>query len=122
MESQEMKTAPSIATQLVRFYVNRGMSDRLAEAILVCRYLETILDDIPSTQTGRIQPVFDYPLAALRDDWRRVLYFDLWLDGNTGLVVTSLPGSDGEPDIQHEHLPIDAQCRILFGRFAPLFR
>lgn len=117
-----MKTVPNIAGELVRFYVARGMPDRLAEAVLVCRYIETVLHPISPNQTGRIQPVFDYPIETLRDDWRAVRWFDLWLDGSTGRVVRSLPPGDGEPDLVHQHLPCATQEEHLFGRFAYLFR
>mgnify|MGYP006283475627 CR=1 FL=1 len=98
------------------------MTDRLAEAVLVCRYLETVLDGIPATQTGRIAPVFDHSIEALRHDWLRCVWFDLWLDTTTGQIVKAPPGTDGEPDTLHIHLPIAQQSEILFGRFAHLFR
>lgn len=107
---------------LVRWYLAHGMPTRLAEAVLVCRYLETLLADVPPRDSGRIQPVFDYPIADLANDWRAVRWFDLWLDGSTGAVVGSLPPSDGEPVLTHEHLPIDVQTALLFGRWANLFR
>lgn len=116
------KITRNLASPLVRFYVNHGMTDRLAEAILVCRYLEAVLDDIPSNQTGRIHPIFDHPISLLRDDWRSVIHFDLWFDTVNGQVVKAPPPGDGEPDLVFEHLPIDAQAKILFGRFAHLFR
>jgi len=116
-----MKT-PTLQIRLVRWYLAHGMTDRLAEAVLVCRYLETVLDGIPATHTGRIAPVFDYPIDELRQDWLRCRWFDLWVDGVTGEIVKSLPGADGEPDTQHQHLPIDVQGQILFGRFALIFR
>jgi len=113
---------PTLQIQLVRWYLAHGMTDRLAEAVLVCRYLETVLDGIPSTETGRIAPVFDTPTDELKQDWLRCRWFDLWVDGVTGQIVKSLPGADGEPDTQHLHLPIDVQGQILFGRFAHTFR
>lgn len=114
---------PTLPTTLplVRWYLARGMSVRLAEAVLVCRYLETLLADVPPADSLRIQPVFDYPVADLADDWRRVRWFDLWLD-STGGIVSTLPPGDGEPDTQHTHLPIDIQTPLLFGRWAHLFR
>lgn len=113
---------PHLAPALVRWYLHHGMTQRLAEAILVCRYLETLLAEVPAAQSGRIAPVFDYSTEVLRDDWRRCRVFDLWLDGASKAVVSSLPPSDGEPDLYHHHLPIDTQAGILFGRFANLFR
>lgn len=113
---------PNLTPALVRWYLNNGMTHRLAEAILVCRYLETLLAEIPVTQSGRIAPVFDYSQQVLREDWKRCVHFDLWLDGSTGFIVSTLPPSDGDVDLYHHHLPIDTQAGILFGRFAPLFR
>lgn len=113
---------PAIRTSLVRWYLKRGMPDRLAEAVLVCAYLETLLADIPATQTGRLKPVFDYDIGILRADWHGIHFHDLWLDTVTGEVTDSLPPGDGEPlPITIEHLPEAAQRQILFARFAPLF-
>lgn len=116
-----MKTN-TIATSLVRWYLNHGMPDRLADAVLVCRYLEAVLDEIPATQTGRIQPIFDHSHQLLRDDWRACLHPDLWLNTETGQITKHIPGTDGEPDTIHTHLPHDIQRGILFGRFAHIFR
>ena len=116
-----MHKKQDIASQLVRYYVARGMTDRLAESILICRYLEAILEPVSPNRTGRIQPVFDYAMHTLRDDWRKFCRNDLWLDTVSGRIVDTLPPTDGEPDLNHIHLPKDTQSRILFGRFANLF-
>lgn len=110
------------ASALVHYYVQRGMSDRLADAILVCRYLEALMEDLPAHQTGRIQPIFDYPQEELRDDWRKVMRFDLWWDVDGRRIVNCPPPSDGEPDLMFIHLPLVSQTQILFGRFAHLFK
>lgn len=112
----------AIRATLVRWYLKRGMTDRLAEAVLVCAYLETLLADIPSVHTGRLKPVFDYDGTLLRADWQSIRFPDLWLDTLTGEVTDTLPPGDGEPlPLTIEHLPESAQRGILFARFAPLF-
>jgi len=112
----------NLTSELVRFYMNRKMTERLADSILVCRWVETLLADLPETETARIKPVFDYPEQQLKQDWLRCRYFDLWLDSTTGRVVDYLPPSEGDIDLWHQHLPLDTQATILFGRFAPMFK
>lgn len=116
-----IKTNKAITGQLVRFYVARGMTERLADAVIVCRWVETLLEDLKPHETARLRPVFDYPIEQLRDDWLKCLYFDLWLDENTGTVVDSLPPADGDINIDHTPLPVELQREILFGRFSHLF-
>ena len=111
----------TIAPKLVRWYLHHGMPDRLAEAVLVCRYLEAILEDVPPGQTGRIAPIFDHPLEDLRADWLACRWHELWLD-DAGWIVNTLPPGDGEPDTTHTHLDRATQASILFGRFAHLFQ
>lgn len=108
---------------LAKWYLNRGMPDRLAEAVIVCGYLEQLLDGIPAIETARLKPVFDAELDLLRTDWLSCRYFDLWRDLTTGEIIASPPPGDGEPLPNHiEHLPEPAQRSILFARFADLFR
>lgn len=116
-----MKTNKAIAGQLVRFYMAHGMTERLADAVLVCRWVETLLEDLKPNETARLRPVFDYPVETLRNDWLLCRYFDLWLDETTGKVVDSLPPADGDINIDHVPLPIELQEEILFGRFAHIF-
>lgn len=115
-------TRPALRAALVRWYLKRGMPDRLAEAVLVCAYLETLLTDISPAHTGRLNPVFDYDLGLLKADWHSVRFPDLWLDTVSGEISDTLPPGDGEPlPLTIEHLREATQREILFSRFAPLF-
>lgn len=108
---------------LAKWYLNRGMATRLAESVIVCGYLDQLLEGIPPSQTARLKPVFDVELDFLRADWQAIRYPNLWRDLTTGEVMDSPPPGDGEPLPDHiEHLPEPAQRTILFARFADLFR
>lgn len=113
---------PALRSALAHWYLRHKMPDRLAEAVLVCAYLETLLADIPAAHTGRLKPVFDTEVDLLRTDWHSVRYFDLWLDTATGEITDRLPPGEGEPlPLNLEPLPEATQRRILFSRFAYLF-
>lgn len=116
-----MAINPSITSRLTRWYLTNGMPHRLAYAILICQYQQAMQKEIMVNPTGDIVPIFDYPISKLRDDWRTARVFDLWIDSQTGEVVTTLPSSDDDLEIYHLHLPADTQAEILFGHFAYLF-
>lgn len=108
---------------LAKWYLNRGMPTRLGEAVIVCGYLDQLLDGIPASQTARLKPVFDVEVDLLRADWQAVRFPNLWRDLVTDEIMDSPPPGDGEPLPDHiEHLPEPAQRVILFARFADLFR
>lgn len=117
------ETRRTVRINLAKWYLNRGMPDRLAEAVIVCGYLEQLLNGIPSIETARLKPVFDAELDLLRADWNATRFPNLWRDLITGEIMDSPPPGDGEPLPNHiEHLPEQAQRSILFARFADLFR
>jgi hypothetical protein len=112
-----------IRINLAKWYLHHGMPTRLAESVIVCGYLEHLLDGIPPAETARLKPVFDVELDLLRNDWLLCRYFDLWRNLITGEIMDSPPPGDGEPLPEHiEHLPEQAQRSILFARFGDLFR
>jgi hypothetical protein len=107
---------------LCKWYLNRGMHPRLAEAVIVCGYLEALLAGVPAVESRRLKPVFDTDLELLREDWMRCRYFNLWHDTVTGEITASQPPGDGEPlPSTIEALPEADQRAILFSRFGYLF-
>lgn len=119
MESDIKKLRAGV---LVQYYIrSKGMSAGLADAVLVCRWAETLLSRATDAEAAlRIQPVFEVQAAELRKEWSRIRT-DLFFDTLDACPVRWPNWEDPEED---RYIPwtIQDQETLLFGRWAYLFK